>query len=83
VQWKNNTIKVDRLLFKDEKIFSKDEQLNLKPSTIKEVVKLFEYIDLHGIDEDLNGRLFENFLTVTDNRVIQSRENLDLAHQIG
>lgn len=48
-----------------KRIFSTNEKLNLKPSTIKDVVKLLEHIDLHGIDEDLNGRLFEHFLTAT------------------
>ena len=48
-----------------KRIFDKDENIDLEPSTIKEVVKLLEHFDLHGIDEDLNGRLFETFLTAT------------------
>jgi len=48
-----------------KRIFDKDEDIDLEPSTIKEVVKLLEHFDLHGIDEDLNGRLFETFLTAT------------------
>ena len=50
---------------KKKRIFEKDENLNLKPSTTKEVVKLLEHLDLYGIDEDLNGRMFETFLNAT------------------
>ncbi len=48
-----------------KRIFEKDEEINLKPSTIKEVVRLLEHLDLFGIDEDLNGRMFETFLSAT------------------
>ena len=48
-----------------KRIFEKDENLDLKPSTIKEVVKILENYNLFGIDEDLNGRLFETFLNAT------------------
>jgi len=48
-----------------KRIFEKDEQIELKASTIKDVVKLLEHYDLWGIDEELNGRLFENFLEAT------------------
>ena len=37
----------------------------MKPSTILEVVRQLEHFDLHGIDEDLNGRMFETFLNAT------------------
>jgi len=47
------------------RIFEKNERLNLKPSTTKEVVRLLENYDLFGIDEDLNGRMFETFLNAT------------------
>lgn len=50
---------------KKKRIFDKDEKLNLKPATIKEVTELLEHIDLHGVDEDLNGRMFETFLNAT------------------
>ena len=50
---------------KKKRIFDKDETIDLEPSTIKEVVKLLEHYDLYGIDEDLNGRLFETFLNAT------------------
>lgn len=46
-------------------IFSPGETLRLAPSTIKEVVRMLEHYDLHGIDEDLNGRMFETFLNAT------------------
>jgi type I restriction enzyme M protein len=48
-----------------KRIFSENEKLNMKPSTIKEVVRLLEHYDLFGIDEDLNGRMFETFLSAT------------------
>lgn len=50
---------------KKKRIFEENENLNLKPSTTKEVVKLIEHLDLYGIDEDLNGRMFETFLSAT------------------
>lgn len=50
---------------KKKRIFEPDEKIELKPSTIIEVVKLLEHFDLHGIDEDLNGRMFESFLNAT------------------
>ncbi len=46
-------------------IFAPGEPLRLAPSTIKEVVRMLEQYDLHGIDEDLNGRMFETFLNAT------------------
>lgn len=48
-----------------KRIFLKGESIQLKPSTIVEVVRLLENHDLHGIDEDLNGRMFETFLNAT------------------
>jgi type I restriction enzyme M protein len=50
---------------KKKRIFPKNEILRLKPTTIKEVVSLLEHLDLHGVDEDLNGRMFETFLNAT------------------
>jgi len=43
-------------------IFDEGEKIKLKPSTIKDVVKLLQDYDLYGIDTDLNGRMFEVFL---------------------
>lgn len=48
-----------------KRIFEKNEKLDLKPSTIKDVVKILEHYNLFSIDEDLNGRLFETFLNAT------------------
>jgi len=48
-----------------KRIFEKNEQIELKASTIKDVVKQLEHHDLYGIDEDLNGRMFESFLEAT------------------
>ena len=48
-----------------KRIFNSDEVINLKPSTIKEIVKILQHVDLYGIDEDLNGRMFETFLNAT------------------
>ena len=48
-----------------KRIFLAGESIDLRPSTIVEVVRLLEGHDLHGIDEDLNGRMFETFLNAT------------------
>ena len=48
-----------------KRIFDQGEGIKLAPSTIKEVVKLLEHLDLGAVDEDLNGRMFETFLTAT------------------
>lgn len=50
---------------KKKRIFEKGEQLELKASTVYEVVKKLQHYDLYGIDEDLNGRMFETFLNAT------------------
>ena len=52
-------------LRKKKRIFEKGERIRLKPETIKDVVRRLEHYDLFGIDEDLNGRLFETFLSAT------------------
>jgi type I restriction enzyme M protein len=46
-----------------KRMFDPGEEITLKPSTTKEVVRLLEHLNLHSIDEDLNGRMFETFLT--------------------
>jgi len=48
-----------------KRIFKENETIDLKPSTIKEVIRVLQFYDLHGIDEDLNGRMFETFLSAT------------------
>jgi type I restriction enzyme M protein len=50
---------------KKKRIFLRDETIDLRPDTIKAVVKRLEHYDMFGIDEDLNGRLFEAFLNAT------------------
>lgn len=60
-----NDLEKDIMDKKKKRIFRKDEKLNLQPATIKEVVRLLEHLNLFGIDEELNGRMFENFLSAT------------------
>lgn len=48
-----------------KRIFGQDEELKIKALTIKRVVSLLEHHDLIKIDEDLNGRLFQTFLSAT------------------
>lgn len=48
-----------------KRIFNEGEKLTLTASTVYEVVKLLQNYDLYGIDEDLNGRMFETFLSAT------------------
>ena len=50
---------------KRKRIFHAAEHLNLSPGTTKRVVQELEHYYLFGIDEDLNGRMFEAFLTAT------------------
>ncbi len=50
---------------KRKRIFKADEHLELSPGTVKRVVEELEKYYLFGIDEDLNGRMFEAFLTAT------------------
>ena len=58
-------IEADIRRHKKKRIFTIDEDLGLRPNTIKEVVRKLEHFDMFGIDEDLNGRLFETFLNAT------------------
>jgi type I restriction enzyme M protein len=48
-----------------KRVFDSDETINLKISTITEVVKILEHLNLYGVGEDLNGRMFETFLNAT------------------
>lgn len=48
-----------------KRIFDVDERLRLEPLTIRRVVGLLQHHDLIRIDEDLNGRLFQTFLSAT------------------
>ncbi|EGJ22109.1 putative restriction endonuclease, N6_Mtase domain protein [Cereibacter sphaeroides WS8N] len=48
-----------------KRIFREGARINLHPGTIKEVVRKLQGVYLFGIDADLNGRLFETFLSAT------------------
>lgn len=48
-----------------KRIFDEEEKLELSPSTIKEIVKLLENLDLKSVEDDLNGKVFETFLEAT------------------
>lgn len=48
-----------------KRIFDSKEEIDLSPITIKQIVALLEHYDLIKIDEDLNGRLFQTFLSAT------------------
>ena len=50
---------------KKKRIIKPNEQLRLETSTIKEVVRYLEHLNLFGIDEELNGRMFEQLLSAT------------------
>jgi type I restriction enzyme M protein len=50
---------------KKKRIFEKDETLKLSAATCKELITLFQNVNLSTIDEDLNGRMFEVFLAAS------------------
>ena len=50
---------------KKKRIFERNESIDLRPDTIRAVVEKLQHYDMFGIDEDLNGRLFEAFLNAT------------------
>ena len=73
-----NTINpINTILFKDDllsflkkeikkgkrRIFDDNEEIELTSSIIKQIVKLLQNINFYKIDEDLNGRMFEIFLS--------------------
>ena len=53
-----------------KRIYDHNEELKLTESTCKELIKRFENINLSAIDEDLNGRMFEQFL----NEAVRGKE---------
>jgi type I restriction enzyme M protein len=67
VQFKNLLSEMEREIQdgKRKRIFNASDSIALSAETIKGVVKRLQYIDLIGIDADLNGRLFETFLNAT------------------
>jgi len=48
-----------------KRIFDEGEGIDLDPATIRDAVEYLQHLDLYTVDEDLNGRLFETFLTAT------------------
>ncbi len=48
-----------------KRIFEQNEGIKLASATIKDTVEFLQHLDLYTLDEDLNGRLFETFLTAT------------------
>jgi type I restriction-modification system DNA methylase subunit len=58
-------LEVQILSGRKKRIFDDDERLRLEPLTIRRVVGLLQHHDLIRIDEDLNGRLFQTFLSAT------------------
>jgi type I restriction enzyme M protein len=50
---------------KRKRIFESGETLEVSPGTIRRVVAELQHQYLFGIDEDLNGRMFETFLVAT------------------
>jgi type I restriction enzyme M protein len=50
---------------KKKRIFEKDETLKLSAASCKELITSFQSVNLSTIDEDLNGRMFEVFLTAS------------------
>jgi type I restriction enzyme M protein len=48
--------------YTDDKIFESDEEIRLKPSTGREIVKLLERYNLSETSEDIKGIAFERFL---------------------
>ena len=78
-QEKNSSNPIDRILFRDlvealeqeiqakkrKRIFESTTRLDVQAGTVKRVVAQLEHQYLFGIDEDLNGRMFEAFLVAS------------------
>lgn len=60
-----NTIEEEIQRGTRKRIFAAGDGIKLSPGTIKAVVRKLEKVFLFGIDVDLNGRLFETFLSAT------------------
>jgi len=58
-------IENDIQLRKKKRLFDIGERIDLRPDVVKTVVEKLQHLDMFGIDEDLNGRLFETFLNAT------------------
>lgn len=60
-----DSIEADIARKKRKRIFEPDEKLGLSPGTVRRIVEELQGYYLFGIDEDLNGRMFEAFLAAT------------------
>ena len=60
-----NEIEKSIKLQNKKRLFDSNERIGLRPDVIKSVIAKLEHFDMFGIDEDLNGRLFETFLNAT------------------
>jgi len=67
ILFKNLRKSLEKAIYDGDKkrIFDENEQIKLNASTTKSIVKMLEHYNLFGIEEDLNGRMFETFLTAT------------------
>jgi len=65
-----NELKRDVDIGKKKRIFKDNEELNISSSTIKEIIRLIEHLNLSIVEEDWNGRVFESFLSA----VIRGKE---------
>jgi type I restriction enzyme M protein len=67
VQFRQLLVNLENDIRKNNKkrIFKEGSRINLHPGTVKDVVRRLERVYLFGIDADLNGRLFETFLSAT------------------
>ena len=45
--------------------FDRNEELELFPETIRKIVKEIEHVDFFAMEEDIHGRMFEEFLDAT------------------
>ncbi|MFA5867816.1 MAG: N-6 DNA methylase [Actinomycetota bacterium] len=61
----NEVLREDVARGKKKPIFGPNDHIELQIGTIRQVVSKLESLDLYSIDEDLNGRLFETFLSAT------------------
>ncbi len=51
-----------RAFYQADRIFKKDDHINLKPATGREIVRLLERYNLSATSEDIKGIAFERFL---------------------
>ncbi|MCK4386797.1 MAG: N-6 DNA methylase [Candidatus Pacebacteria bacterium] len=58
---------LEKLVVRGEKkrIFQKNEKISLTPSTTKAIVEMIENFNLRSVEDDINGKVFETFLSAT------------------